>query len=234
MKIKVEMNSKAQTPRPLKPDQRSSKTSQTDPTRADAEELNQQIWRGFGKFIDRITPWLYEVGVLIFGSLIALNLLVQAALFTIGPVDPAVMVATAAFALALPLNVTGLLLLRLIQEMKGARFEDELARALQEAGFVSDQIPAPSAFEDMRKKRTGIVLRLSSGIFALSIALTLIGMMATLWHMAWWIAAGFCIMVMISLLTAILAIASSLPPESQEEKGQKRSNRKEMTGASLG
>ena len=141
MKIKVEMSSNAQTPRPLKPDQRSSKMSQTDPTPADAEELNQQIWRGFGKFIDRITPWLYEVGILIFGSLIALNLLVQAALFTIGPVDPAIMVATAAFALALPLNVTGLLLLRLIQEMKGARFEDELAQALQEAGSVSDQIP---------------------------------------------------------------------------------------------
>ena len=68
-------------------------------------------------------------------------MLVQAALFTIGPVDPAILVATAAFALALPLNVTGLLLLRLIQEMKGARFEDELAQALQEAGSVSDQIP---------------------------------------------------------------------------------------------
>jgi heme A synthase len=125
--------------------------------------------------------------------------------------------------------VTGLVLLRLIQETKDARFEDELARAFQEAGFVSDQIPAPSIFEEIRKKRTRNVLRLSSGILALSVLLSLMGMMAVLWHMAWWIAIGFCVVVLISLLLVILAIASSQLPASQEEKEQKRRNGEVLT-----
>ena len=68
------------------------------------EEQNRRLWRGFGNFIDRVTPSLLELGVWLFGSLIAFNLLVMASLFTIGPVDSAIKVSTAAFALALPLN----------------------------------------------------------------------------------------------------------------------------------
>ncbi len=222
MVTKVDMNSRTKPTRPLNPDNNNSKMSQTNPPQTNTEEMNQQIWSGFGKFINRITPWLYEVGILLFGSLIAFNLLIQASLFTIEPVDLAIKVATATFALALPLNVTGLLLLRLIQEMKDARFEDELAVSFQEAGFVNDQIPAHPAFEEMQKNRTGTVLRLSSAIFALSITLTLIGMVAALWHMAWWIAVSFCIMVIISLFTVIFAIASSLPNSNYRKSNRIR------------
>ena len=187
-------------------------SDQTNPAPVMAEEINRRLWKGFGNFLDEINPWLNEVGIVIFGSLIALNLVIQAALFTIGPVDTAVKIATATFAFALPLQVTGLLLLRLIREFKNMKFEDHLAQAFQEAGFVSNQIPPPPSFEAMRKERARNTVRLSVVILALSILLVLVGLTATLWHMAWWIAVGFCVMVVICLSISIMAIANAMPP----------------------
>ena len=188
-----------------------------------------EVWKAFGKVVERITPWLFEVGSWIFGGLIAFTLLIMASLFTIGPVDPAIMVATAAFALALPLNVTGLVLLRLIQDLKHVGFEEELAQAFQEVGFtVGEQVPSPKDLESRRKRRTVIFLGSSLGILALSLLLTLTGMIAVLWHMAWWIGVGFFAMVMISLAIVSVALVISQPPDSQEEKEQKRRYREEI------
>ena len=115
--------------------------SQTDPAPVDphqeislaaSEEQNKQIMKAFGKLVARITPWLVEVGGWIFGGLIAFTLLVMASLLTIGPVDPAIMVATTAFALALPLNVTGLFLLRLVEDLKQKTALIAQAKAEQE------------------------------------------------------------------------------------------------------
>ena len=101
--------------------------SQNDPAPVDshqeislaaAEEQNKKIMKAFGKLAQRITPWLFEFGSWIFGGFIAFTLLVMAPLFTIGPVDPTITVSTAAFAFALPLNVTGLFLLRLGKDLK--------------------------------------------------------------------------------------------------------------------
>jgi hypothetical protein len=61
--------------------------------------------------LKRITPWLVDVGSWIFGGLMAVNLVVISALITVGPVDAAVRTATAALGAALPLNVTGIVLL---------------------------------------------------------------------------------------------------------------------------
>ncbi len=184
-------------------------SNQTNLTPAEAEEMNRRLWIGFGKFIDQINPWLNEVGIIIFGSLIALNLVILASLFTIGPVDPAIKIATAAFAFALPLKVTGLILLRLIKEFKNVKFEDRMAQAFNEAGFVSDQIPKLESFDEIRKERAKNAVRLSLVILALSVILVLVGLTATLWHMAWWIAAGFCIMLVTCFFITILAIAKS-------------------------
>ncbi len=194
---------------------------ETKATSLSEEEQNQRIWRGFGNFIDRITPALFELGVWLFGSLIAFNLLVLASLFTIGPADPAIEIATAAFALALPVNLTGLFLLRMVQELKGVGLEDTLVQAFQEEGFVSDQIPAAEDLDKvlaaMRTKRTALVLRSSSGILLLSILLTLTGLTSTLWHMAWWIAASFIAMVVISLVFVILVKALSQPSDPNKK-----------------
>ena len=189
-----------------------------------------EVWKAFGMLLERITPWLFEFGSWIFGGLIAFTLLVMASLLTIGPVDPAIMTATVAFALALALDVTGLVLLRLIQDLKHVGFEEELAQAFQEVGFTfGEPISAPTALQTQRKRRTGVVLSYALGIVALSGLLTLTGMTATLWHMAWWIGVSFLAMVLLSPVILIAAIVSSEPPDSAEEKELKRRYREEMT-----
>jgi len=213
--------------------------SQTDPAPADPhqeisraapQEQNKQNMKAFGKFVERITPWLFEVGSWSFGGLIAFTLLVVASLLTVGPVDPAITVSTAAFALALPLELAGLLLLRLDQDLKHAGFEEEVAQAFQEVGpNVREQVASRTALELWPKRRTRIVLLYALWILALSVVLTLTGMAAALWHMAWWIGVVFFAMVLISQGMVIVAIVTSQPPDSQEEQERKRRSREEMT-----
>jgi hypothetical protein len=213
--------------------------SQTDPAPADphqessraaTQEQYKQSMNAFVKFIERISPWLFEVGSWIFGGLIAFTLLVMASLLTVGPGDPAIMVATTAFALALPLDVAGLFLLRLVQDMKRVGIEEEVVQVFQDVGFtVGEQIASPKALESLRKRRTRIVLGDSLGILALSGLLTLTGMTAALWYMAWWIGIVFIAMVLISLAMVIVAIVTIQPPDSEEEQELKRRYQEEMT-----
>jgi ABC-type multidrug transport system fused ATPase/permease subunit len=213
--------------------------SQTDPTPVDphqeislaaSEEQNKQIMKAFGKLVERITPWLLEFGSWIFGGFIAFTLFVMASLFTIGPVDPTIMVSTAAFAFALPLNITGLFLLRLVKDLKQVGFEQEFAQAFQDVDVtIRERVASPKTLESWRMRRTGFFLAYSFGILALSVLLTLTGMIAVLWYMAWWIGAIFFVMVIISLVIVIVALVTSQPPESPEEKEQKRRYREELT-----
>lgn len=212
--------------------------SQNEPTPADSQqeislaaeqERVKQSMKALDRVIERITPSLTDFGSWVFGGLIAFTLLVLASLFTIGPVDPAIAVATVAFALALPLGVAGLFLLRLVQDLTHMGFEEEVTQAFQEVGFTAGvQVPTPKALEVQRKRRTAIVLRFSVGILALSVLLALTGLTATLWHMAWWIAVAFVAMVLASLSSVILAIAISQAPKSAEEREQERRYREEI------
>jgi hypothetical protein len=186
--------------------------------------------KAVGKLVERITPWLLDFGSWIFGGLIAFNSLVVAALITVGPVDPAITVSTAAFALALPLELAGLLLLRLDQDLKHVGFEEEVAQAFQEVGpNVREQVASRTALELWPKRRTRIVLLYALWILALSVVLTLTGMAAALWHMAWWIGVVFFAMVLISQGMVIVALVTSQPPDSQEEQERKRRSREETT-----
>lgn len=194
------------------------------------EEVYKQSMKALGKLVERITPWLLDFGSWIFGGLIAFNLLVVAALITVGPVDPAITVSTAAFALALPLELAGLLLLRLDQDLKHVGFEEEVAQAFQEVGpNVREQVASRTALELWPKRRTRIVLLYALWILALSVVLTLTGMAAALWHMAWWIGVVFFAMVLISQGMVIVALVTSQPPYSQEEQERKRRSREETT-----
>ena len=142
--------------------------SQTDPAPADpqqeislaaSQEQNKQIMKAFENLVERITPWLLEFGSWLFGGLIAFTLLVIASLFTIGPVDLTILIATAAFAFALPLNVTGLFLLRLVKDLKQVGFEKEFEQAFQGVDFtVEQQATSKKALDAMRKRRTGVFL----------------------------------------------------------------------------
>ncbi len=173
---------------------------QNKPSRAEAEERNRRFWIGIGNFIDQIHPWLNEAGIIIFSSLIALNLVVLASLFTIGPVDLEVKIATAALAFALPLKVTGLLLLRVVRESRNYGLEDRLAQSFRESGFIQGQAAEEASSEEKRKRRTRNALRMSLFILVLSILLLLVALTAIFWHMAWWIAVGFCLIVLICLI----------------------------------
>lgn len=213
--------------------------SQIDPPQPDpnqeislvaSEEQNKQIMKAFGKLVERINPWLLEFGSWIFGGLIAFTLLVIASLFTIGPVDRAITISTAAFAFALPLNLTGLLLLRLANDLKHVGFEEELEQAFKGTDpVVREKAASHNILESMRKRRTIFFLSYSLGILALSVLLTLIGMIAVLWHMAWWIGVVFFVMVILCLVLVIIAIFTSQPPESPDEKKQKQHYREGLT-----
>jgi hypothetical protein len=183
----------------------------------------QLIWAGLEKFFERITPWLFDLGLWFFGSLLAFNLLILAALLNIGPVDRAVKVAAAAFAFALPLNVAGLFLLRVVRELKDIKLEDELAQAFLDAGFSGGGHLADSAaLEALRRRRTQMVLGVSPLVLALSVILTLTGLLAALWHVTWWIAIGFLGVLAISAAIVVLAVAGLEPRQLQRARDKKR------------
>jgi ABC-type multidrug transport system fused ATPase/permease subunit len=206
--------------------------SQTDPAPTDPhqeislaapEEQSKQGMKGLGNLVERITPWLFTFGSWIFGGLIALNLIIMTSLITVGPIHPAILVSTIAFACALPLNVAGLFLLRLIQDMREVGIEEHVLHAFQDAGFpIEAYFPPPQEMESLYKRRTNVALRYLVGILALSTVLTLTGTVAVLWYMAWWIGVVFLAMAILSPAIVIVVIIRLLPPESEAEKELKR------------
>ena len=167
----------------------------------------------FTKLVDRLAPWLFEVGSWTFGGLIATTMLILAALFTIGPVDVAVAVSTAAFAVALPLDVTGLVLVRIVRNL--TRFEDSLFQVFQESGVaMQEQLPSANALARLRQRRPRVALGFDLGFLVLSLLVTAVGLSAIFWHMAWWIAVAFVLMVLAGVGVGVIAIVSPQLPTS--------------------
>ncbi len=183
----------------------------------------QQNTDAYDKFLEQIIPWLFEVGSWIFGGLIAFNVLLLASLITIGPAALSIKIATAALALALPLNVTGLVLLKLVQDLKHTGF-DGIAQSFPAGGRTTaeQQIPTLTPLEALRKRGTRTVLSTTLGILGLSGTLTLTGIMAALWYMAWWIGVAFLAMVVLSLVIVQVALVTSRLHVSAEEKAQRK------------
>ena len=176
---------------------------------------------------ESITPWLVEFGTWIFAGLIGFALIVIAPLVTLGPVETTIIVSTVALALTLPLNLTGLLLLRLVQDMK--RYEDKLAQGFHDASLIlGSEFAFPLAANPTQKRRTEIILLVSLGMLAVSALLTLIGLTAALWHVAWWIGVLFLLMTIISLGIVVVALSVVRPPQSQEERARKQRYADEM------
>ncbi len=176
---------------------------------------------------ESITPWLVEFGTWIFAGLIGFALIVIAPLVTLGPVETTIIVSTVALALTLPLNLTGLLLLRLVQDMK--RYEDKLAQGFHDASLIlGSEFAFPLAASPTQKRRTEIILLVSLGMLAVSALLTLIGLTAALWHVAWWIGVLFLLMTIISLGIVVVALSVVRPPQSQEERARKQRYADEM------
>ena len=157
---------------------------------------------GMGLIFDQVAPWLLDLGNWIFGALIAFNLLLLGVVLTIGTVDGAMKVSTLTFALALPPNVAGFVLLRIVADMRKIRAPDQAVQAFQQAGF---QLENPPDRKDAERRMSGVTLTYTYSLISLSILLTLIGLTAALWHSAWWIGASFLVMLALSLGVMLLA-----------------------------
>jgi hypothetical protein len=176
---------------------------------------------------ESITPWLVEFGTWIFAGLIGFALIVIAPLVTIGPADTTIIVSTVALALTLPLNLAGLLLLRLVQDMQ--RYEEKLAQGFHDASAILGADFASSlAASPTQKRRTEVILICSLGILTVSALLTLTGLTAALWHVAWWIGILFLLMTIISLGIVVVALSAVRPPQTQEERERKQRYADEM------
>jgi hypothetical protein len=163
---------------------------------------------GFTRFVDAVTPWLLDLGNWIFGGLIAFSLVMLGALLTVGPVDDPVKISTAAFAVALPLDIAGFVLLRLAADVSKVGLGGLGTKAFQEVGFSVEDAAAPEATE---QKLRNVALIYSYVLLAVTALLTLVGVAAALWHMAWWIGVSFVVMVFVSQVV-ILAALSALDP----------------------
>jgi hypothetical protein len=187
------------------------------------DEPSSRTFSGLRNLAERIMPWLVDVGSWIFGGLTAVNLVVISALITVGPVDAAIRTSTAALAAALPLNVAGIILLRLIKDVNDVGLDDLTLRAFQDAGFpeIDAYFPSPVERASQHARRSRVALIYALGIAAGSIALTVTGMAAALWHMGHWIAVVLLSAVTLSAVLVAVAVAHALPPESAAEKSLK-------------
>jgi len=177
------------------------------------DERARQSLDAIGRLFDRTTPWLTEIGKWIFGGLIAINLVVMSSLLTIGPVDVAVRTAITLFACALPMNLAGLVVLRLTKDLVDFGVDDLAHQAFKESGFAEIDAYFPPASERaaLVKRRASVALRYSLAIAAVSGVLTFAGLVAALWHIAWWIGSVFLVMVGLSAGLAARVLAQAQP-----------------------
>jgi len=187
------------------------------------DERARQSFDAMNRLLDQTSAWLSEIGSWIFGGLVAVNLVVISALLTVGPVDAAVRISVTLFACALHLNVVGLVVLRLTKDLMDLGMDDLALKSFQESGFPEIDAYFPSAQDRaaLLKRRSGVALRYSLAIAALSTGVTLAGLSASLWHMAWWIGSVFMAMIALSVGLMVVVLARAQPPESAWEKAVK-------------
>jgi len=190
----------------------------------DLEKQSTQSMQGLTNLVEKILPTLFEVGNWVLGGLIAFNLVVLGALITVGAIDASILIAATALVCALPLNVAGIFLLRLNKDMKEIGINDLALQAFQEADFpnIEAYFPAAQNSEGLSKRKSSVTLLYSMGIVALSVVLTITGLVAALWHLAWWLGVVLLTMVTLSTVLVIVILAHSMPPESEAEKELKK------------
>lgn len=193
------------------------------PTPSDSAALEEQVKHRqdvMTSMFESLNPWLMEFGSWMFGGLIAFNLVIVAPLLTLNRLEPSMLVAILAFACALPLNVSGLLALKLTKDLNDISIDDVMRKAFLDANItgVEGQIPAPEENPARTKKRTDLGLRFSLRLGWASAALTLLGMIAALWYIAWWIGAIFVIVVLISAYLTMKIVRNLMRPTGGPEQ----------------
>jgi len=117
------------------------------------DDQAERSMKSLGNLVEKVTPWLLDVGSWIFGGLMAVNLVVIASLITVGPVDSGIQVSMTALVCALPLNVAGIVLLRLTKDVSDIRLDDLTLRVFQEAGFPEIETYFPSPQQERRCRK---------------------------------------------------------------------------------
>ncbi len=184
-------------------------------TRKQADVAWNRTQAAFATLLDGLTPWLLDLGNWIFGALIAFSLVILGALITVGPVDRAVLIATAAFALALPPDVAGFILLRLAADMRKVGLDDVTAAAFVGAGFTAEEVGQPADPKESERRRTRTALVYSYSLLWITLLLSVVGLTAVLWHMAPWIGIGFVVVLLASLgllAPALRTVGPKRPP----------------------
>lgn len=209
----------------------SSPETRDESTPFDFEEQVKQRAAVFSTLVEQFKPWLFEFGNWIFGGLIAFCLIIIGSILTVGPINGAVVISIAIFACALPLNVTGLFLLKLIRDMNDVSIDDVLRQAFLDAKIpnIEAYLPAAGQKEELYKKRTNIGLRYLIMLATLSTFLTVFGMVAALWYMAWWVGVLFFVMVIVSLVLVFNVFSRWMPPESEAERELKQRYREQRS-----
>jgi hypothetical protein len=174
--------------------------------------------------VRHLTSWLIEVGSWIFGGLIAFSIVMISALLTVGPVDAAILTSTTAFAVALPLSIAGVFVLRLIKDINDVGLDDLAWQSFKAAGFprIETYFPPALVRASMHERRAVMALGWSLGVLTLSVASVVTGLVAALWHMRWWIGVVAIAVAFFTSVLTVVVIARSLPPETEQEQELRR------------
>src|SRR5262245_39749952 len=108
-------------------------TNLKDLSGPELEKRIEQRRQVMSSLMDSLKPWLIEFGNWIFGGLIAFNLIILAPLITIGLNHIEVMVSIVAFACALPLDVAGIILLKLTKDLNDISIDEVMHQAFKDA-----------------------------------------------------------------------------------------------------
>ena len=190
----------------------------------DIAEQSRATSKALGALAAGIMPWLFDIGDWVFGGLIAVNLVLISALITVGPVDTAILVAITAFGCALPLDVAGISLLRLVKDVKDVGIDDLTPQSFKEAGFpdIDAYIQSGAERESQRKRRATVAVGYAAAMASLSIALIVAGLVAALWYMGWWVGVVALSVALVSAVLVALVFVHGQPPDSEAEKQLKR------------
>jgi hypothetical protein len=148
--------------------------------------------------------WLYELGGWIFGALIAAALMVLQDLIPLGSSDRITVFAALACALAIPLHIAGLVIVRYVRDLQQAAREIAMAQNLTEGrGLLSDTTLSLQIFSPA--KRRAMDMAVSTALF-LGALFTLIGVATALWRISWVVTLLFFIASMLGLLLIVRAV----------------------------
>ena len=212
----------------------SEKASQTAPAQTaqtpyemsamDWDEMLKRREKALNYLMDQLKPWLLEFGNWIFGGLIAFNLVVVAPLLTIGPGHLPILIAITTFICALPLNVSGLFVLKLTKDMSGIGIDDVMRQAFKTAELPTreDDDAQPEKAASVEQQRINIGLHHALWFIAVSGVLTLTGLIAALWFIAWWVAGLFCVVAVVALVITLDVLGHLIRPTSDQDRARRQ------------